>query len=132
VANYGKTPAVIIEWSAECRAIDDLPQKASYSRIVKSRGIPLLPSDGEREVNLPVDLKDDDARAIASDQATAHLWGYVKFEDALGRTRVKAFCFRCQPFMLEEADIEVPVSFGLLWVRAGDKTYNYEANEIEI
>ena len=132
VANYGKTPAVIIEWSAECRAIDDLPKRATYSRITKSRGIPLLPSDGGREVDLAVILKDDDAQAIASDQATAHLWGYVKFEDALGRTRVKAFCFKCEPFMLEENGFPVPASFGLLWVRAGGKTYNYEANEIEI
>ena len=128
VENYGKTPAIIIEWSAECRAIDNPPERLEYSGIVKSRGMVLRPN--EQELSLPVVLKDGDAQAIADDQATAHLWGYFKYEDALGRTRVKGFAFRCDPHTTEDG-FELPSSFGLLWTRAGGKRYNYEHSEAD-
>lgn len=122
VTNYGRTPAILTEWSAQCKAIDSLPAEPKYPRVIKTRGIVLRP-DGH-ELSWPIILDVADALAIRDRQATSHLWGYFKYRDALSRTRITGFAYRCDPSIPENH-----VGFGLLWTQAGGDAYNYDREE---
>ena len=129
VKNYGKTPAVIIERSLQCRALDELPARPTYDKIVKFRGVVLRPDDQPEDYK--VELTEADAEVITNNSKKAFLWGYIKYEDALGRTRIRAFAFSSEPYIAEDG-FPVPGSFGLTWTRAGGPAYNYDCSEVEI
>ena len=118
VENLGKTPAVLLRWTASCEAIPSVPVKPEYDVINEVRGT--IVRQDEPIKHLTAFLSDASDDAVRSRTHALFFWGYFEYEDVFGRTRRTGFAYR------GERNALIPM---LSWNRVGGSAYNYDREE---
>lgn len=116
--NLGRSPAILIEWSAECMGAESLPDFPEYTNVTYVRGT-VMRAHATDQVHIEL-AYDRGYTEVASGKWPIFFWGYFRYEDVFGRTRKTGFCYRGEH-----------TEFGPLhfWRRHGGSAYNYDREE---
>jgi hypothetical protein len=104
IENAGKTPASLIEYSAELRGFRELPPQPTYSNVQKSNRMlyhreemaPLICSLSNADFQVIKDGIDPDSVNFGKGPKL-YFFGYFKFTDVFERCRIAGFCNQIDP-----------------------------------
>jgi hypothetical protein len=126
VRNIGKTPALLLEWSAELNSLDEMPSTPAYRDVMRVRGTVMRADDDG--LQLEVNLTEGAATRIYGGGELAGFWGHFRYEDVFGRTRRTGFAYQGERILDDPNDI-FGLDFTLSWSRVGGAAYNYDREE---
>lgn len=96
VVNYGRTPALLIEYCIECVFDDGLPETPHYASVIQLTDMPALEQHETYPLGSPpaVLLSEDLVRSVEKGNRSLWLYGYIGFGDILQNTWRVGFCYR--------------------------------------
>jgi hypothetical protein len=96
IINYGKTPAILHEISANLKISTILPLRQDLSKIMPQASIVISTGHNTSEVTCEVDNWDANAHRTTIANGHEHFWlvGEIKYDDIFGNVTVSGFCFR--------------------------------------
>jgi hypothetical protein len=94
--NYGKTPAILREISADLKISATLPETAYLSKVLPRAGMVIPINYNAPEITCDADNWIGGVHRVAIADGEQHFWlvGELKYGDIFGNVTVAGFCFR--------------------------------------